>query len=52
MKLKQDETSLIGKWEFIDSSAVADSVSKRIGWLISEYLIEITTDDSGWNKLF
>lgn len=52
MKLRPNETELRGNWMFIESSIKADDVSKRIEILISSYLIEMCTDESGWNKLY
>lgn len=52
MKLKSEETILKGSWKLVGDSMVADSVSERIEWLITEYLIQIGEDESGWNKLF
>jgi len=52
MKLKSEETILKGSWKLSGDSMEADSVSERIEWLITEYLIEIGEDESGWNKLY
>ncbi len=52
MKLNPDEIELKGSWRFVDSSMESDDVCKRIERLISEYLIQIGTDETGWNKLF
>lgn len=52
MKLKPKETILKGSWKLFGRTIEADSVSERIEWLITEYLIEISEDKSGWNKLY
>jgi hypothetical protein len=52
MKLKSEETILKGSWKLSGGSMEADAVSERIERLISEYLIEIGEDESGWNKLY
>ena len=52
MKLKPEETILKGSWKLIGHSMEADSVCERIESLIAEYLIEVSEDESGWNKLY
>jgi len=52
MKLKEKEILLKGKWIFDGSSMSGDEICNRIEWLISNYLIEIGTDISGWKKLY
>ncbi len=52
MKIKPFETELKGGWTFSGSKVELDNVSKRIDLLISNYLIEVGVDDSGWNKLY
>ena len=52
MKLKPNEIELRGNWEFVGNSMKADNISERIENLISSYLIEISEDESGWNKLY
>lgn len=52
MKLKPEETILKGDWKLVGGSVEADSVNERIEWLITECLIEINEDESGWNKLY
>jgi hypothetical protein len=52
MKLKPKEMILVGSWKLFGGSVEADSVCERIEWLITEYLIEIGEDESGWNKLY
>lgn len=53
MKIKAEETILKGGWKLSGGKSMeADSVSKRIEWLITKYLIEVGEDESGWNKLY
>jgi hypothetical protein len=52
MKLKPNEIELQGSWEFVGNSMKADNISERIENLVSSYLIEISEDESGWNKLY
>lgn len=52
MKLKPNEIELRGSWKLEGTSMNADAVCMRIESLIATYLIEISEDDSGWNKLF
>jgi hypothetical protein len=52
MKLKLDETILNGSWKLSGGLMKADSVSERIEWLTTEYLIEVGEYANGWNKLY
>lgn len=52
MKLEPNEKKLSGGWHIIESSIVADEVSKRIEKLTLQYLVKIAIDESGWNQLF
>jgi hypothetical protein len=52
IQIKSEEVELRGKWILNGSSIEVDDVSKRIEKLISEHLIEIATDESGWEKLY
>ena len=52
MKLKPEETDLLGKWEDVGGNVVADAISKRIETLIEQHLDKITIDASGWDSLY
>jgi Immunity protein 27 len=52
VKLRPDETDLLGKWQIVGGEVVADDTCKRIQHLISSYLIQAAIDKSGWEKLF
>jgi len=52
VKLRPEETELKGSWIFNGASMDVDETTQRIESLISEYLVEISIDDSGWSKLF
>ncbi|MBC7556289.1 MAG: hypothetical protein H7195_04935 [Chryseobacterium sp.] len=52
MKLKSEETKLIGNWIFDNEKIITDPVSERINYLIKNYLIKIKTDESGWDILY
>ncbi len=52
MKLRPDETDLIGTW-FVSGNAVASDVTaRRIDLLVREHLRRLGTDSSGWDTLF
>jgi Immunity protein 27 len=50
--LLPDETELTGHWQLVAGTMVADDTCRRIQQLISEQLIEIATDSSGWHALY
>ncbi|MCP3928757.1 MAG: hypothetical protein GY705_06615 [Bacteroidetes bacterium] len=50
--IKSNEKELIGKWIFDGKKILKDEVCSRIEKLISEYLIKINSDKSGWISLF
>ena len=52
MKLEEQETQLKGNWLTEGSSIIADDISRRINWLIQNYLAKITQDESGWFILY
>jgi hypothetical protein len=52
MKISKEESVLQGKWILDGHSLKKNEVCLRIEWLISNYLIKITTDNTGWNTLF
>ena len=52
MKLKAEETDLVGHWTFTGDQVQKDEISLRIEGLINNYLERIGQDASGWNVLF
>lgn len=52
MKIKDNETKIIGHWKFDGKKMIADEQCKRIDWLRTNYLELISTDTSGWLKLY
>lgn len=52
LKINPDESKIIGNWIFDGVKMIADDQCKRIELLRSEYLKLISTDSSGWNKLY
>jgi len=52
MKLKADENKLQGSFFSIGEGLKEDDTTKRIYELVSNYLIKIKTDESGWDTLF
>lgn len=52
MKIEKNETKIAGHWIFDGTKMIADENCKRIDWLRSNYLKLISTDESGWLKLY
>jgi len=52
MKIDKNETKIVGHWIFDGSKMIADEGCKRIDWLRSNYLKLVSTDASGWLKLY
>lgn len=52
VKLRPEETELIGHWTDTTDYTVRDPTSDRINNLISEYLREIAQRDGGWTVLY
>ncbi len=50
MKLKAEETDLLGRWQVVDGKVVADPTAERIQTLISDQLQKVAGD--GWDTLF
>lgn len=50
--LQPDENQLIGKWIYQHGQMEEDVISKRIRYLITNHLLKITTDSSGWDLLY
>lgn len=47
-----DETELKGQWVTSAGRLVADDVSRRIEYLISEVFVRLAVDASGWVQLY
>jgi hypothetical protein len=52
MKIEKNETRIVGDWIFDGSKVIADETCRRIDWLRANYLQLISTDESGWLKLY
>ncbi|MFV0553131.1 MAG: Imm27 family immunity protein [Mangrovibacterium sp.] len=52
MIIKKNETLLMSKWIFNGVDVELDDVGRRIEWLISNCLKEISIDATGWNRLY
>jgi len=52
VKLTPQDTDLVGTWQMKHDKLVADSTCNRIEWLISEHLVRIASDFSGWDELY
>ena len=50
--IKFNETELTGNWILKDGTLIEDEVSMRIKFLIANKLTEISTDSTGWRKLY
>ena len=52
MKILKHEENIIGQWKFINKKVEEDDVCRRIEWLIQHELKYISSDQSGWERLF
>jgi hypothetical protein len=52
MKIKSNEYELKGEWIKKSNSIVQNLVCERIEYLISNHLVELATDSSGWFVLY
>lgn len=52
MTINFNETKIIGNWSLEGTKVVEDENCKRIGWLRSNYLKKIATDETGWIILY
>lgn len=50
--LTSSENLLKGKWIATGGKVVADDTSRRIEFLITNVLVQVATDDSGWIALY
>jgi len=46
------ETDLVGAWLMKREKVVADPIYQRIEWLISQHLVQLGADSSGWDELY
>jgi Immunity protein 27 len=51
-QLQSNEKEIIGNWKVEGAIVVADANSKRIDYLIENFLMEIAEDETGWIKLY
>lgn len=51
-KIMNSEQEIRGEWVLIQGNVQANESCQRIEWLISEYLIKLATDGSGWEHLY
>jgi hypothetical protein len=54
VRIKPDETEIIGNWIIIDGRASSDAAEERINKLISNYLekLAISSVSGGWDVLY
>lgn len=52
MKLLNNETKLIGHWEYNDGTMKKDEITARIEALIQNDLLKVATDSTGWDILY
>lgn len=50
--LAANETSLLGNWSLNAVKVIADATCRRIEWLISNHLVQLGSDASGWDELY
>ncbi len=49
---KSHEMELDGRGDLKDGKIVSDATSRRIQWLIENYLTRLGTDPTGWDVLY
>jgi len=52
LKPAEKETDLFGAWLTKREKVVADPICQRIEWLISQHLVQLGADSSGWDELY
>jgi Immunity protein 27 len=54
MKLKPEETELIGRWENVNGRVRGDATCERVEWLTINHLqkIAVSKQRGGWETLF
>ena len=50
--LAAHEIELVGAWNLRRGKIAGDPISERIEWLISNHLIQLGSDSSGWSELY
>jgi Immunity protein 27 len=50
MRLRPEETDLLGKWEVVGGNVIADTTSQRIRVLTTRYLEKVA--GGGWETLY
>ena len=52
MKLTAQDLDLVGSWKMKGINVIGDAICERIEWLISDHLVQLGSDSSGWNELY
>ena len=52
VKLSDHETDLVGAWQIKREKIIGDPTCERIEWLISNHLVQLGADSSGWDELY
>lgn len=52
MRLRPEETDLLGEWKVTGGVVVADATCKRIETLVEQILQKVAVDKSGWDTLY
>lgn len=52
MRLRPDETDLVGRWRMADGIVQPDPTSRRIERLVTKHLRHLGCDASGWDELY
>lgn len=52
MRIRPDETELIGRWETVSGTIQNDAVASRIKELTRDYLTKIARSENGWETLY
>jgi len=52
MKLRLNETIIVGKWTFEKGQMLADENCKRIEWLLEHSLVKISSTEGGWTTIY
>jgi hypothetical protein len=52
LKLTSQDSDLVGQWMMKKDAVVADPTCARIEWLISNCLVQLGADSSGWDELY
>lgn len=52
MKLTPQDSDLIGAWQMKREKVIGDPTCERIEWLISNHLVQLGADSSGWDELY